>query len=72
MFGLRFDDAHRVEHQGCVEIGNGEVQVHKGRRYAFGGLITRLCRAVGVSKENLDYIGTTIPSANRYHKDKGA
>uniref|UniRef100_M1D9Y7 Uncharacterized protein n=1 Tax=Solanum tuberosum TaxID=4113 RepID=M1D9Y7_SOLTU len=33
-----------------------KARVHKGHRYGFGGLITKMCRAVGVPEENLDYI----------------
>ncbi|KAG5614783.1 hypothetical protein H5410_014607 [Solanum commersonii] len=31
-------------------------RVHKGHRYAFGGLITKMCRVAGVLEENLDYM----------------
>lgn len=33
-----------------------KARVHRGRRYVFGGLITRLYRDAGVPKEPLDYI----------------
>ncbi|KAG5577163.1 hypothetical protein H5410_057297 [Solanum commersonii] len=31
-------------------------RVHKGHMYAFGGLITKLCRVAGVPEENVDYL----------------
>lgn len=31
-------------------------KVHRWRRYAFGGLITRLCRQDGVPEETVDYM----------------
>lgn len=30
-------------------------RAHKGRRYTFGGLITKLCHNVGVATEEYDY-----------------
>lgn len=32
-----------------------KVQVHRGRRYAFRGLINELCHYAGVLEEDLDY-----------------
>uniref|UniRef100_M1DMQ3 Putative plant transposon protein domain-containing protein n=1 Tax=Solanum tuberosum TaxID=4113 RepID=M1DMQ3_SOLTU len=36
--------------------------VHKGHRYAFGGLITKMCRVAGVPEENLDYMAPLYPA----------
>ncbi|KAG5610976.1 hypothetical protein H5410_022257 [Solanum commersonii] len=33
-----------------------KARMHKGSRYTFGGLITRLCRDAGVPEEHLDYM----------------
>lgn len=33
-----------------------KAKTHKGRRYAFGGLITELCRNLNVPEEEEDYI----------------
>ncbi|KAG5587144.1 hypothetical protein H5410_047578 [Solanum commersonii] len=33
-----------------------KARVHKGYRYTFGGLITRLCCTGGVPEESLDYM----------------
>lgn len=37
-----------------------KARVHKGRRYAFGGFITRLCLDAGVPTEALDYVPRLI------------
>ncbi|KAH0729728.1 hypothetical protein KY290_000857 [Solanum tuberosum] len=37
-------------------------RVHKGNRYAFGGLITKMCRVAGVPEENVDYMAPLYPA----------
>uniref|UniRef100_M1DJS4 Uncharacterized protein n=1 Tax=Solanum tuberosum TaxID=4113 RepID=M1DJS4_SOLTU len=39
-----------------------KARVHKGHRYAFGGLITKMCRVASVPKENLDYMAPLYPA----------
>ncbi|KAG5571633.1 hypothetical protein H5410_061399 [Solanum commersonii] len=39
-----------------------KARVHKGHMYAFGGLITKMCRAVGVPEENVDYMTPLYPA----------
>lgn len=39
-----------------------KARVHKGRRSAFGGLITKLCRVAGVPEENVDYMAPLFPA----------
>uniref|UniRef100_M1DH54 Putative plant transposon protein domain-containing protein n=1 Tax=Solanum tuberosum TaxID=4113 RepID=M1DH54_SOLTU len=39
-----------------------KAQGHKGHRYAFGGLITRMCRVAGVPEENVDYMAPLFPA----------
>ncbi|KAG5628220.1 hypothetical protein H5410_013438, partial [Solanum commersonii] len=54
-----------------------EARVHRGRRYAFRGLITCLCRRARVLEENVDYMtngpknahGPTLITIERNSKD---
>ncbi|KAG5627799.1 hypothetical protein H5410_013017 [Solanum commersonii] len=39
-----------------------KVGVHKRHRYAFGCLITKMCRVAGVPEENLDYMAPLYPA----------
>lgn len=49
-----------------------KTQLHQGRRYAFGGLITQFFRAVGVREESLDYMATLIPGSVDVTKTMGS
>ncbi|KAK4734071.1 hypothetical protein R3W88_008332 [Solanum pinnatisectum] len=46
-------------------------RVHKGNRYAFSGLITRMCRDIGVPKENVDYMAPSFPTPVDITRTKG-
>lgn len=46
-------------------------KVHRGRRYAFGGLITRLGQNAGVPEEGLDYMALLIIVSIDVTKTKG-
>uniref|UniRef100_M1DSX8 Uncharacterized protein n=1 Tax=Solanum tuberosum TaxID=4113 RepID=M1DSX8_SOLTU len=48
-----------------------KARVHKGHMYAFGGLITRICRDAGVSKENMDYMAPLFPAPVDITRTKG-
>ncbi|KAG5615180.1 hypothetical protein H5410_015004 [Solanum commersonii] len=48
-----------------------KARVHKGLRYAFGGIITRLCCAAGVPYESLDYMAPLFPVLVDITKTKG-
>ncbi|KAG5605137.1 hypothetical protein H5410_026629 [Solanum commersonii] len=58
LFGLCIDNGYRA-------------RVHKGHRYAFGGLNTRTCRAAGVPKENVDYMAPLFPAPVDITRTKG-
>uniref|UniRef100_M1DJS0 Putative plant transposon protein domain-containing protein n=1 Tax=Solanum tuberosum TaxID=4113 RepID=M1DJS0_SOLTU len=45
--------------------------VYKGHMYDFGGLITRMCRAVGVPEENVDYMAPLYPTPVDITRTKG-
>uniref|UniRef100_M1DNK7 Putative plant transposon protein domain-containing protein n=1 Tax=Solanum tuberosum TaxID=4113 RepID=M1DNK7_SOLTU len=45
--------------------------VHKGSRYTFGGLITRLCHDAGVPEEHLDYMAPLFPTPVDITRTKG-
>ncbi|KAK4724170.1 hypothetical protein R3W88_026949 [Solanum pinnatisectum] len=47
------------------------AQVHQGRRYAFGGLITNLCRQAGVPEESVDYMAPLFTTPLHVTKTKG-
>uniref|UniRef100_M1DMK3 Putative plant transposon protein domain-containing protein n=1 Tax=Solanum tuberosum TaxID=4113 RepID=M1DMK3_SOLTU len=63
-----------------------KVRVHKWHMYAFGGLITKMCRAASVPEENVDYMappvditrtkgtytefGPTLTTVERYRRDE--
>ncbi|KAG5631731.1 hypothetical protein H5410_003448 [Solanum commersonii] len=36
--------------------------IHKGHKYAFGGLITKMCRPAGDPEENVDYMSPLFPT----------
>lgn len=63
----------------AVEVNIGVVlktamrkaRVHKGRRFAFGGLITKLCRVAGVPEENVDYMAPLFPAPVDITRTKG-
>uniref|UniRef100_M1DWS8 Uncharacterized protein n=1 Tax=Solanum tuberosum TaxID=4113 RepID=M1DWS8_SOLTU len=40
-----------------------KARVHKGHKYAFGGLITKMCCAAGVLEEHLDYMDPLYPTS---------
>ncbi|KAH0695893.1 hypothetical protein KY289_013375 [Solanum tuberosum] len=48
-----------------------KARVHNGRRYAFGGLITSLCRTEGVPEESVDYIAPLFTTPLDVTKTKG-
>ncbi|KAG5620256.1 hypothetical protein H5410_005474 [Solanum commersonii] len=48
-----------------------KARVHRGRRYAFGRLITNLCRQAGVPKESVDYIAPLFTTPLDVTKTKG-
>ncbi|KAK4733956.1 hypothetical protein R3W88_008217 [Solanum pinnatisectum] len=48
-----------------------KARVHKGHMYAFGGLITSLCRVAGVPKENVDYMAPLFPAPVNITRTKG-
>ncbi|KAH0672406.1 hypothetical protein KY290_024647 [Solanum tuberosum] len=48
-----------------------KARVHKGHKYAFGGLITRMCRAAGVPEENVDYMAPLFPAPVDITRKKG-
>ncbi|KAH0685764.1 hypothetical protein KY284_016317 [Solanum tuberosum] len=37
-----------------------KARLHRGRRYAFGGLINNLCRRAGVPEESVDYMAPLL------------
>ncbi|KAG5620955.1 hypothetical protein H5410_006173 [Solanum commersonii] len=45
-----------------IKSSMSKARVHKGHRYAFGGLITRMCRVTGVPEENLEYMAPLYPA----------
>ncbi|KAK4727005.1 hypothetical protein R3W88_031922 [Solanum pinnatisectum] len=45
-----------------TDITRDKARVHKGHMYAFGGLITQMCRTVGVPEENVDYMAPLYPA----------
>ncbi|KAG5606846.1 hypothetical protein H5410_028338 [Solanum commersonii] len=47
------------------------ARVHKGHRYAFGSLITRMCRAAGVPKDNVDYMALLFAAPMDITRTKG-
>uniref|UniRef100_M1D859 Putative plant transposon protein domain-containing protein n=1 Tax=Solanum tuberosum TaxID=4113 RepID=M1D859_SOLTU len=48
-----------------------KARVHKGHKYAFGGLITRMCRAVGFPEKNMDYMAPLFPAPVDITRTKG-
>ncbi|KAG5619932.1 hypothetical protein H5410_005150 [Solanum commersonii] len=48
-----------------------KAKMHSGRRYAFGGLITSLCRTKGVPEESVDYIAPLFTTPLNVMKTKG-
>ncbi|KAH0636011.1 hypothetical protein KY285_035712 [Solanum tuberosum] len=48
-----------------------KARVHKGHKYDFGGLITKMCRAAGVPEENLDYMAPLYPTLVDITRTKG-
>lgn len=38
-----------------IKLAMRKARAHKGRRYAFGGLITKLCHNIGIPTEEYDY-----------------
>uniref|UniRef100_M1D8X4 Putative plant transposon protein domain-containing protein n=1 Tax=Solanum tuberosum TaxID=4113 RepID=M1D8X4_SOLTU len=48
-----------------------KARVHRGRRYAFGGLITNLCRRAGVPEESVDYMAPLFTTPLDITKTKG-
>ncbi|KAH0669439.1 hypothetical protein KY285_025463 [Solanum tuberosum] len=48
-----------------------KARVHKGHKYAFGGLITKLCRAADVPEENIDYMAPLYPAPVDITRTKG-
>ncbi|KAG5605372.1 hypothetical protein H5410_026864 [Solanum commersonii] len=48
-----------------------KAQVHKGHIYAFGSLITRMCRVAGVPEENVDYMAPLFPAPMDITRTKG-
>ncbi|KAG5599456.1 hypothetical protein H5410_030826 [Solanum commersonii] len=48
-----------------------KARVHKGHKYAIGGLITKMCHAAGVPKENLDYMAPLFPAPVDITRTKG-
>uniref|UniRef100_M1DB56 Uncharacterized protein n=1 Tax=Solanum tuberosum TaxID=4113 RepID=M1DB56_SOLTU len=49
-----------------------KTRVHKGHMYAFGGLITKMCRAASVPEENVDYMAPLYPAPVDITRTKGA
>ncbi|KAG5594521.1 hypothetical protein H5410_035753 [Solanum commersonii] len=43
--------------------------VHKGHKYGFGGLITRMCRAASVPEENVDYMAPLFLGPDVWPRD---
>ncbi|KAK4734815.1 hypothetical protein R3W88_009076 [Solanum pinnatisectum] len=54
-----------------VKSAMRKARVHKGHMYAFGGLITQMCRAAGVPEENVDYIAPVYPALVDITRTKG-
>ncbi|KAH0712429.1 hypothetical protein KY289_008388 [Solanum tuberosum] len=48
-----------------------KARVHRGQRYAFGGLITNLCRRAGVPEETVDYMAPLFTTPLDITKTKG-
>ncbi|KAG5575871.1 hypothetical protein H5410_056005, partial [Solanum commersonii] len=48
-----------------------KARVHKGRRSAFGGLITKLCHVAGVPEESMDYMTPLFPTPMDIMRTKG-
>lgn len=40
-----------------------KARLHKGHKYAFGGIITKLCHRIDVPEEPLDYMDPLYPAA---------
>ncbi|KAH0655763.1 hypothetical protein KY285_030645 [Solanum tuberosum] len=45
-----------------VKFSMRKSRVHKGHKYAFGGLITKLCRVARVPEKNVDYMSPLYPA----------
>ncbi|KAG5591738.1 hypothetical protein H5410_042252 [Solanum commersonii] len=71
LFSLCLDDDHRVNIGAVLKSVMRKARVHKGRKYAFGGLITSLCRPAIVSEENMDYIAPLFPAPVDITRTKG-
>ncbi|KAG5581535.1 hypothetical protein H5410_052162 [Solanum commersonii] len=54
-----------------VKSAMHKARVHKGHRYAFGGLITQICRDAGVPEENVDYMTPLYPALVDITQTKG-
>ncbi|KAG5610948.1 hypothetical protein H5410_022229 [Solanum commersonii] len=54
-----------------TDITRDKAQVHKGHKYAFSGLITRMCRAAGIPKKNVDYMTPLFPAPVDITRTKG-
>ncbi|KAH0650056.1 hypothetical protein KY284_029968 [Solanum tuberosum] len=48
-----------------------KARVHKRHKYAFGGLITRMCHVPGVPEENVDYMAPLFPAPVGITRTKG-
>uniref|UniRef100_M1DBX8 Uncharacterized protein n=1 Tax=Solanum tuberosum TaxID=4113 RepID=M1DBX8_SOLTU len=57
--------------QAIVKSAMCKARVHKGNMYAFGGLITKMCRAAGVPEEHLDYMAPLYPASVDITRTKG-
>uniref|UniRef100_M1DG54 Putative plant transposon protein domain-containing protein n=1 Tax=Solanum tuberosum TaxID=4113 RepID=M1DG54_SOLTU len=54
-----------------VKSAMRKARVHKGHKYAFGGLITQMCHAAGVPEESLDYMAPLCPAPVDITRTKG-
>ncbi|KAH0730170.1 hypothetical protein KY289_001358 [Solanum tuberosum] len=46
-----------------VKSSMRKARIHKGHMYAFGGMITKMCRIAGVLEEQLDYMAPLYPTS---------
>uniref|UniRef100_M1E0V4 Putative plant transposon protein domain-containing protein n=1 Tax=Solanum tuberosum TaxID=4113 RepID=M1E0V4_SOLTU len=64
--------SHESGSSGAVlKLAMRKAIVHRGRRYAFGGLIINLCRRAGVPKESVDYMAPLFTTPLDVTKTKG-
>jgi len=54
-----------------LKLAMKKARVHRGRRYAFGGLITNFCRRAGVPEESVDYMAHLFTTPLDVTKTKG-